>query len=67
MLPEHKSAIIEYLEGNPYSSIRAIYESTKIDRRDLYTELCTLERRNEVTRHGGLDGTTITFLWKLPD
>lgn len=67
MLPEHKSAIVEYLEKNPDSNIRAIFESTKIDRKEIYTILCVLENKHDVERRGGLDGTTLTFFWKLLD
>lgn len=67
MIPEHRSAIVDYLGENPDSNIRAILESTKIERGEIYAILCELERKHKVHRHGGLDGTTITFFWNLLD
>jgi len=67
MLPELKEAIIAFVGSNPNSCTRTITQGIGEDRTATYEALCTLEEKNIVSRSGGLDGLTITFIWNLLD
>ena len=66
MLTEIKYGIMEHLVACPDSNTREVNEAIPDhDRSTVYSSLCELERKGAVRRKGGLDGTTITFIWNL--